>query len=209
MIARDGDKSVAADIESDDGNMGGAIAGPRRRLHEIKMTGREDFVEWHHAIRQRAPEATDLADRKQLGRHLHGDLGMSGCANARRCHNRFGADAFERGGYFLLAPEQRQRHRDHAGAQHAEQGDGAFHRMGKLDRHHGVGLQAEPPQLRGQRRYRSVGLRVSQPARRTVGESLTVGRIEQRQRIRAPHAGAAEQVVERGAVAGRFAIFVA
>ena len=103
--------------------------------------------------------------------------------------------------HLLLAPEQRQRRRDHAGAQHAEQRDDAVDGVGKLHRHHGIGLQAEPAQPGGERRNGAVGLRIGQPPRRAAGEARAVGRIDQRQRVGAAHAGAAEQVVERGAVA--------
>ena len=42
-----------------------------------------------------------------------------------------------------VAPQQRQRRGDQSGAQHGEQRDHALDRVGKLDRHHGVGRQPE------------------------------------------------------------------
>ena len=63
--------------------------------------------------------------------------------------------------------------------------------------------EAQPAQLGGERRYRTVGLREGKLARRAAGEARAIGRIDQRKRLRARHAGAAEQVVERGAIAAR------
>ena len=57
--------------------------------------------------------------------------------------------------------------------------------------------KAERAQPGGERRDGAVGLRVSQRARRAVGEARAVRRVDQRQRIGDAHAGAAEQVVER------------
>jgi len=96
---------------------------------------------------------------------------------------------------------QRSQRGDHAGAQHAEQRDDAVHGIGKLYRHHGVGLQPELAQPAGKRRYRTVGLCISQLARRLAGQAFAIRRIGQRQRVGVAHAGAAEQVVKRGAVA--------
>ena len=79
-------------------------------------------------------------------------------------------------------------------------------RVGELNGHHGVGLQPERTQPGGERRNGAVGLRIGEPARRPAGQALAIGRIDQRQRVGVAHAGAAEQVVERGAVAvGLFA----
>ena len=83
----------------------------------------------------------------------------------------------------LRAPEQRQRRRDHAGAQHAEQRDDALDGIGELDRHHGIGLQPERAQPGGNRRDGAVGFRISQLARRPAGQALAVGRIGERQRV--------------------------
>ena len=62
--------------------MGGGIARPRRRLKEFG-TCRNAFVERHHAVGQIPAEAADVADRKQLGRNLHRDLGLRMRADAR------------------------------------------------------------------------------------------------------------------------------
>ncbi len=75
-------------------------------------------------------------------------------------------------------------------------------RIGQLQRDHRVGWQAEPAQPRGNRGNHPVGLRVSELARCAVGEMLAVRRIDERHRIVATHAGAAEQIVERGARRG-------
>ena len=94
------------------------------------------------------------------------------------------ATAAERGGGIRVAPQQRQRRGDQSGAHHREQRDHALDRVGKLDRHHGVGRQAEAAQPRRECRDRAVGLRVGEAAHRPVGERRPVGRIDQRERIR-------------------------
>ena len=96
-----------------------------------------------------------------------------------------------------MPPQQRQRRRDHAGAQHAQERDHALDRVGQLHADDGVGLQAEVAQPRSDRGDRAVGLRVGERRGAAVGEGFAVGRIGQRERVGTAHAGAAEQVVER------------
>ena len=82
VAARDGHEAVGGDVERDDGDMGGGMARPRRGWQNSVSAAIEHIIERHHAIGQIAAEAADVADRKQLGRHLHGDLGLR---IARRC----------------------------------------------------------------------------------------------------------------------------
>ncbi len=178
---------------------GGRMARPRRRVGEFLAAGKAG-VERHDAVRQLAPETADVADGEELDRGFDRHVGGAGVADARGGDDRLGADLAERGDDLLLAPEQRQRDGDHAGAQHAEQRDDAFHRVAELDRDHGVGGQAEAAQLGGDRGDRPVGVAIGQPARRAVGDAATVGRIGHRQAVRVAHAGAPEQAVEGRAV---------
>jgi hypothetical protein len=83
-------------------------------------------------------------------------------------------------------------------AQDAEQRDHAVRGVGELHRHYGVGRQVQAPQLAGERRYRAVGLRKSQPTRRRAADARAIRWIDQRERGAAPHAGAVEQIVKRG-----------
>ena len=140
VIARDRHDAGGGDVESDGGDMRGGRARPRRARLRSRRVGGEHVVERHHAVGQIAAEGADMADRKQLGRGQHGGLGLLLGADARAGDDGLGADAAQRGHDLLLAPEQRQRRRDHAGAQHAEQRDHAFDGVGQLQRDHRVGL---------------------------------------------------------------------
>ena len=97
------------------------------------------------------------------------------------------------------APQQRKRHCDQPGPQNCEQREHGFDRIGDLEGHEGVGMQAQTPQSARQCRNHVIGLCISQPARRPAGERLPIGRIDQRHRVRPPFRVAAEQVIERGA----------
>ena len=207
LVARDRADALGAFVEGYDGNVGRGVTRARRRRFEIKRASRQQSVERHHAVRQIASEAADIADLKQFGGHLHRGLGKPRRSGVRRRDKRLGAERLERGHDVPLAPQQRQRRGNHAGAQHAEQHDHTLHGVGKLHRHHGVGLQTEPAQLRGRRRYRAVGLRISQFARRTAGEAFAVRRIGQRDGIDVAQRRAAEKIVERGAAYGRFGTY--
>ena len=162
----------------------------------------EHIVERDHAVRRVLAESTDVADWKQLRRHLHGDLGLCIRADAHAGEDRPGADATKRVGGVLPVPKQRQGRGDHAGAQDPEQRQHALHHVGQLQRHHRVGGKPEFAQPCGDCANRPVGLRISQPARGAVGEGRAVGRIGQRHRVGVTHAGAAEQLVERCGRAG-------
>ena len=107
---------------------------------------------------------------------------------------------------FVPPPQHRQRHRDHAGAQDGQKRHDAFDRVGQLHCHDGIGLQAQPAQLGGKRRYGAVGLRESELAWRAVGKACAVGRIDQGKRPRLAHRRAAKQFIERGAGAAGLAI---
>ena len=85
MAARDRHQAVARDVEGHGGDMGGGIARPRRRLEEFGGAAVDTVVERHHAVGQILAETADVADRKQLGRHLHGDFGLR---DTRRCAPR-------------------------------------------------------------------------------------------------------------------------
>ena len=117
-------------------------------------------------------------------------------------HDRLGADAAERRDDLALAPQQRQRRRDHAGAQHAEQRQRRSRPCWATASPTTVSVCRPSPRKRAAiAEIDAVGLRISQPARRAVGEAVAVRRIGQRDRVGLAHAGAAEQVVERGAAA--------
>ena len=204
MAARTRHDAVGGDVEGDDGDVGGGIARPRRWLVEIHRRGVGTVVERHHAVGQVVAEAADVADRKQLGRHLHGDLGLRIGPGTRGRDDRLGADASTARRPSPACARAEARRRDHAGAQHAEQRDDAVDGIGELDRHHGVGLQPERAQLGRQRRDGAVGLRIAETARGTPGQPLAVGRIGERQRVGMTYAGTAEQIVEGGAVAVAF-----
>ena len=103
----------------------------------------------------------------------------------------------ERGGSVDASPQQRQRRRDHAGAQDAENCQYALDCVGKLNADDGVGLQAELTQSGRDRGDGAVGFGIGQTARRAVGEALAVGRIGECDGVRPPRGGAAEHVVER------------
>ena len=59
-----------------------------------------------------------------------------------------------------------------------------------------------PRRRAAKRRDRPVGFGVGELARRAPVQALPVRRIDQRERVGGAHAGAAEQVVERGAACG-------
>ena len=67
-----------------------------------------------------AAEAADMADRKDVGRDLHRHRAGVEVADARRGDDGFGAEPAERACGVGAPPQQRQRRRDHAGAQHAK-----------------------------------------------------------------------------------------
>ena len=108
--------------------------------------------------------------------------------------------------HVLLAPQQRQRRGDHAGAQHAEQRDHALDRIGQLHarpRCRSARPSCAQPGREG--RDRAVGLRIGQARGAPSVKLCAIVRVDQRERVGMAHAGAAEQVVERGAV-GRFSL---
>ena len=80
-------------------------------------------------------------------------------------------------------PQQRQRRRDHAGAQHAEHGQKVLDDIGQLDADDGVGRQTHAAQAARDRRHHAVGLGKGEPARRAVGEARAVRRVDQRERV--------------------------
>ena len=129
----------------------------------------------------------------------HGDGAVVDLADHAARDQRTRAGLLQRRRRVRLPPEQRQRRRDHSGAQYAEQRDRALDRVGKLQRHDGAGRQAVTAQHRGERRDRAIALRVGEAARRAVGHARAVRRIDQRERIRPARERAAEEVVERGA----------
>ena len=159
LAARDRHQAVARDIERHDGDMGGGMARPHGWLEEFGRCRTPSLVERHDAVRQIVAEAADV----RIGNSSAATcMAMSACACAPMRDEVMIALAptrRKRGHHLLHAPEQRQRRRDHAGAQHAEQRDDAVHGVGELNRHHGVGLQPERAQPGGKRRYGAVGLR--------------------------------------------------
>ena len=201
MIARHCSDAAAADIEGDRGDVSGGILRAGERHRRIAATV-EQIVERHHAIGQVRAEGADMADGKEVRRHLHGHLGLRQRSGAGAGDDSLGADAGKCGDRILPVPKQRQRRRDHAGAQDSEQRQHALHRIRQLQRHHCVGRKAQGAQARGKARNEPVGLRIREHARRAVGECCTIGRIDQRQRVRVAHAGAAEQVVKGYACVG-------
>ena len=104
----------------------------------------------------------------------------------------------ERACHVGAPPQQRQRHSDHAGAQHAEDRQHALDGVGELDADDGIGLQAERAQPGRDRGNHAVRLGVGEAARRAVGEAFAVGRIGERKGVGPPRGGAAEHIVERG-----------
>ena len=141
MAARDRHDAVRRDVEGDQRDVIGrlALALDRRRL----VVALEDIVERHDAVRQVLAEAAQEADGEGLGRDVHREIAMHDVADALAADQRARRDAAERRRRIGMAPQQRQRRGDQSGAHHGEQRDHALHRVGKLDRHHGVGRQAE------------------------------------------------------------------
>ncbi len=88
----------------------------------------------------------------------------------RRCagsdDQRVAPTRAERRGGIGVPPQQRQRRRDQAGAQHAEQRDHALDRVGKLDADDGVGRQAEARSRAASAEIARSALRIGEPARR-------------------------------------------
>ena len=83
MIARHRHDAGGGDVEGDGGNMRGGIG-------EAGGDGgfgvrREYVVERSYAVRHGRAEGADMADRKHLDGHLHGDLRP---APSRRCASR-------------------------------------------------------------------------------------------------------------------------
>ena len=112
-------------------------------------------------------------------------------------------DATERGNAFGAPPQQRQRHGDQPGAQHPEQREHAFDRVGDLDADDGVGVQPHAPQPSGDGRNHAIGLRIGEAARLAVGEALAVGRVDERNVVGPPLRRPAQQLIERRARAER------
>ena len=133
---------------------GVAIALDRGRL----VAAVEDIVDRHHAVGQVLAEPAQEADGEGLHRDVHRKIAMHGIADALAADQRARRDAAERRRRIGVAPQQRQRRRDQPRAHHGEQRDHALDRVGKLDRHHGVGRQAEAAQPRRERRDRAVRL---------------------------------------------------
>ncbi len=186
----------AVDVEGHQRDVIGRIARPldRGRL----VVAREDVVDRHDAVGQVVAEAAEEADGEGLHRDVHREVAMHRIADALAADQRARRDARQRGGGIGVAPEQRQRRRDQAGAQHGEQRDHALDRVGKLDRHDGVGRQAEAraaapraPRSRGRPAHRSAGApRPSVKSARSAG-SISASASGRRASARA------EQVVER------------
>ena len=148
------------------------------------------------AVRQIVPEAADVADRKDLGRDLHRRRTGIEVTDPRRGDDGSRAERTKRVGSVHASPQQRQRSRDHAGAQDPENCQYALDRVGKLNADDGVGLQAELTQLGRDRGNGAVGFRISETARRAIGEALAVGWIGERDSVGPSRGGAAERVVE-------------
>jgi len=194
VAARDRNDAVRRDVEGEQRDVigGRALAFDRRRL----VIAFEDVVERNDAVGQVLAEAAQEADGEGLGRDMHREVAVHDVPDPLAADQRARRDAAERRRRIGMPPEQRERCGDQPGAHHGEQRDHAFHRVGKLDRHHGVGRQPELAQSRRERRDGAVCLRIAEPAHRSVGEGGPVGRVDQRWRVGPARKRAAEQIVE-------------
>ena len=100
-----------------------------------------------------------MADRKCLGRGVHGEIGMMTPSILLDGHDRPRAGAIERHRQFRLPPEQRKQRDDQAGAMRRKHRQHEFDRVRQLNRDNGIGRQAGFDEMRRQRRDRPVGLR--------------------------------------------------
>ncbi len=213
VAARDRDRAIGADIPGDDGEMRGRSRRIRTVLGRGQRIGRferEQVVERHHAVGHVPSEAADEADMEGLDRGLHGVIELIVRADAPAHDQRTGTGATERVGDIGPPPQQRQRHRDHSGAQHRQERQHALDAVAELQADDRVRAHADPAQPAGDRRNHAIGLCIGEGAGREVGETLAVGWVDQRDRIRPPFDGATKQVVEGRATANarvhRFAV---
>ena len=136
------------------------------------------------------------AHRKCPGGDLHGEIVVVGAPDTTAHHQSSGSDAAERSQCLGAAPQQGQRHRDQAGAQHTEQREHAFDRVGDLESDNGIGAEAQATQASGDRGNHAIGMRIGEAARISASEARAIGRIEQGERVRSLQRGLTQQVVE-------------
>ena len=149
-----------------------------------------------------AAEAADIADRKDLGGDLHGEVEMIDRADPPAHDQRIGADAAR-----ARPPHSARRHNSGSGiaispARSTPSSVSTLSTVlaicmptiaSRVQPH-----AAQPP---GDGRDHAIGLRIGEAARLAVGEAVAVGRIEQRNVVGPPLRRPAEQLVERGASA--------
>jgi hypothetical protein len=216
MAAGDRDRAISADIPGDDGKMCGRprrVPALFRRRQRVGRLGREQVAQRNDAVGNVLSEAADKAELERLRRRLQSIIELIVSADAPTDDQRAGARATERSRYVGAPPQQWQRHRDHAGAQHRQKGQHALDAVGELQGDNRVRTQPGPVQPPGDGRDHVIGLRVTQRAGGKIGEPLAIGRIDQRNCIRTPFRRAAKQIVEgrasADARAGRFAVCLA
>src|SRR5437763_7647582 len=98
LIACDGNKAVRADIPGDHGHMGGRIAGMLafNRLDRIQLVDRIKIVKRYDAVRKIAAKGADIADRKDLGRNMYGQIAVIDVADMAARNQDLGAEAAQR-----------------------------------------------------------------------------------------------------------------
>ena len=166
------------------------------RWERIERVGGVEVVEGNHAVGRALAKAADIADREDFDGDLHGEVVMIAGSDPAAHDQRVRPDPAQCGDRLGTPPEQRQRHGDQPGAQHAEQREHALDRVGDLDANQHVAAQPHPPQPAGDGRDHAVGLRVGQAARLAVGEALAIRRIDQRDGVGAPQRRPVQQFVE-------------
>src|SRR4029079_11288509 len=117
-----------------------------------------------------------MPDRKKIDGSLSGSFGIGNRTNMRTRYDGLRSNLTERRHDILVSPEERHWCSDHAGTQDAEKRDDAFHGVGKLDCHDGIGLQPEAAQLCSEHRDCAVSLRKTERSRCAVGKAFAVWR---------------------------------
>jgi len=200
MAACDRDEAIGRHAPCD-GSEVGAGAGLRRppfapRGQRIDLVHCEKIVEANQTVGRIAPVAADMPDWKDLRGNPYGELIVIACGDAAAHDQGHGADPVECCDDVGTPPPHGKRHRNEAGAQHAENGEHVFHRTGHLDGDDCVRVQSHAAQASRDCRHHAVGLAVGEGARLSVRDALAIGSIEQRHRVRTPPRRPFEQIVE-------------
>jgi len=138
-----------------------------------------------------------MADRKHLGRRIHGDIGVNDAIDPVAGDDGARAGAIERRDEVGLSPQLRNERDHETGAMRGQNRECELDGICQLNRDHGMRREAGLDEMRRQGGDCLVGLRIGQPFRRLTGDLELVERVDQGHRIRVACQDPLEQSLKR------------